>query len=939
MAVASAVWLVFLLFSPMWLPAPKHGADPPVISDAPFFLLTFATGVFLAVKLQHSAAARARLWVAVAWLAALLLYCVGTTFAANLTADSGWRISLLIPTLGALVGFLTSWALVQVLLPNLQRTVISVEPIALLGFFSLFFLPVYALTPLQPELPATEALTVGSADAYLQGLMGRIYLLIKSAILWVPLGLISVVAGFGALAALWSLAGAVIFFLLVLPFLLELNLRELLEVPFALVGIQAGLWLGTRLVMDRPEPPRVEAKAHSAPSPPPAAPPKAWSASNLIPDIRLQRLMLRLPFVLAAVGLAIWLLSDFPRWQLSLAIGLVAYFLVLLRFRHAWLLLVPALLPTLDLAPWTGRFFFDEFDLLMLVTLATAVLHGRHKAAAPFVPRSLALMLSLFALLSALALFRGLTSLPPLDFNAVDNYLSPLNSLRVGKGFLWGFVLLGLMRWTLPAGEETPRRLFTAGLLLGLVWVAMVGLRERWQFADLLDFSLPYRITATFSSMHTGGAHLPAYLALTVPFIWYWVTGARRLLPALAGGTLLLTLGAYLVISTVTRASVFVLAIELILILIFWLKGRGGRAAGGGLRAVSAVATMLIAASVLLAVGIGGDFFQHRLSQAEKDMGWRLQHWQHSLRMRDDGILNAAFGAGLGRFPEAYVFHNRDGDVPAMYSFAEEGSNTYLLLGSGQTLYLAQKVPVRAMRSYRLAFDLRSPSAETTLGTPICEKHLLDSHRCRWMSHKVPGGGGAWHRIEKVFDSGEIGEGDWPARRPVELSLYNPGKDITLALDNISLKDAGGTELLRNGDFHRGGDFWFFKTHDHLAWHIKNIWVSALFELGWAGMVLFTLVVITLLIRLGGRAWRLGDPASATVFTAITGFLLLGLFSSPFDAPRITVLFFAVAGFGLWCTSARNPTTRFSSVQREASIASRSNWIKTASGLPFDSGH
>ena len=43
---------------------------------------------------------------------------------------------------------------------------------------------------------------------------------------------------------------------------------------------------------------------------------------------------------------------------------------LLAYFPYAWLLVVPALLPIMDFAPWTGRFFFDEFDLLILTTVA-----------------------------------------------------------------------------------------------------------------------------------------------------------------------------------------------------------------------------------------------------------------------------------------------------------------------------------------------------------------------------------------------------------------------------------------------------------------------------------------------------------------------------------------------------------------------------------------
>ena len=38
--------------------------------------------------------------------------------------------------------------------------------------------------------------------------------------------------------------------------------------------------------------------------------------------------------------------------------------------------IIPAALPVLDLAPWSGRFYLDEFDLLILVSLSNRVRAG-----------------------------------------------------------------------------------------------------------------------------------------------------------------------------------------------------------------------------------------------------------------------------------------------------------------------------------------------------------------------------------------------------------------------------------------------------------------------------------------------------------------------------------------------------------------------------------
>lgn len=68
---------------------------------------------------------------------------------------------------------------------------------------------------------------------------------------------------------------------------------------------------------------------------------------------------------LALLASAVWLV-DFPVARLPLGLGLLAA-AALVAWRPAWLLtLAAAALPVLDLAPWSGRWLWDEFDMLLL---------------------------------------------------------------------------------------------------------------------------------------------------------------------------------------------------------------------------------------------------------------------------------------------------------------------------------------------------------------------------------------------------------------------------------------------------------------------------------------------------------------------------------------------------------------------------------------------
>ncbi|MEE4661864.1 MAG: O-antigen ligase family protein, partial [Halieaceae bacterium] len=577
-------------------------------------------------------------------------------------------------------------------------------------------------------------------------------------------------------------------------------------------------------------------------------------------------------------------------------------------FRQAWLVVLPAVLPVLDLAPWTGRFFFDESDLFLLVSCGVALLLAPHPQAGRYLSRRTLVLGGFFAATTLLALLVGLLPLSPLDANSFSSYFSHYNALRVAKGFAWGLGFFLLLRWTVPAKAELPARLFTTGILLGLLGVILIGLWERSQYAGLLDFSVPYRITASFSSMHTGGSHLPAFLALAIPFIWLWVVRRRDVI-SLLGGLALFSGSVYLMMSTVTRAGILALVVQLLLLGLLWLRALQQRGRGGMASALALLVMIGGTGSVLL-LGSQSSFLQQRLSTVEQDAQTRLDHWSLAYRMMDEGPATSLFGMGLGTFPETFLFKNPSAQVPGNFRYASEGDNTYLALGAGETLYLAQRVAVEPNTRYRLSFEMRGEGKRLQLTIPLCEKHLLNSRDCVWKSYQAEGRKG-WQQVAADLNSGDIG-GTWLHTPPVELFLYNAEPGQVVEVDNLSLRAPDGSELLRNGDFSAGGDHWFFKTHEHLAWHIKNLWVSLLFEQGWAGLLAFNLFLLAVTIQLGRQAWA-GNAIPAATLTALIGFLTLGLFASPFDAPRLTSLFFAVTALGLHATpwlTARGPSPR-----------------------------
>ncbi len=113
----------------------------------------------------------------------------------------------------------------------------------------------------------------------------------------------------------------------------------------------------------------------------------------------------------------------------------------------AWLIAVPALLPIIAFAPWTGWITFEEFDLLVLavaaggyarLALARRDAQRKHSASGERGPGALAhLVLGAFTVSVVLAAARGVADAGGLHWGWYQGYHEPLNSLRLTKPFFW----------------------------------------------------------------------------------------------------------------------------------------------------------------------------------------------------------------------------------------------------------------------------------------------------------------------------------------------------------------------------------------------------------------------------------------------------------------------------------------------------------------------
>ena len=266
-----------------------------------------------------------------------------------------------------------------------------------------------------------------------------------------------------------------------------------------------------------------------------------------------------------------------------------------------------------------------------------------------------------------------------------------------------------------------------------------------------------------------------------------------------------------------------------------------------------------------------------------------MAHWKDALEILSH-VGNPVTGAGAGTFPAAFYWYSSAPARPASYSFAREGSNVFLRLGGGESLYFEQVVPLEPGRTYRLLIDVRTSAKSAALTVPVCEKAMLYSFTCDWNTLKLSSGNGQWQRQEIRIQTDRFGPPGSVFERPVKLSMFNQNSKTLIDVDNVTLLDDGMDNFVRNGDFSKGMQGWFFSTDSHLAWHAKNLFIHVLFEQGWLGLGAFAMTLMVAGLSLLRRASH--DALALTLFVSLAAFLVVGLVDSLIDEPRLDFLFF-----------------------------------------------
>ncbi|AUB80800.1 VanZ family protein [Candidatus Thiodictyon syntrophicum] len=605
-----------------------------------------------------------------------------------------------------------------------------------------------------------------------------------------------------------------------------------------------------------------------------APPPLVWPAPKKL------GMALAVPAGLAlSAGIA-----AFPVAWPILAALLLLYALLLWSYPLAWLLMVPALLPTLDLSPITGRLPLDAFDLVVLTTLLLGYLRvlGVHRRLWP--NRLYPVALGLLWLSWGIAMARGLWPLWGADWPPADGSHSPVEAWMVGKGMLWALLLVPLLRRMPPRRLGQARDFVMSGVLLGLTVVALAVLWERHVHVGIADFANEFRVTGTFASMHTGGAYIEAFLAFAFPFLVVGVLTARRWWPRVTG-VLLAFLVAYAMMVTFSRGGWAGLGVGLLVVVLGLLRGRTGR----GTWIAAAVLVAAVAAATLPV--LTGGFAKERLAGSGNDLRIRLAHWERALTLMTPGVGSVLVGEGFGQYPQAFLMLAAPARPPGTFAILREGGNPYLRLGAGETVFLDQQVGIEPGKRYRLTIRVRQAGEVKPFAVPLCEKALLYSFQCQSVVLTPQAVGSGWVDLSADFDSGRLGAGGhWP-HPSVKLALPNAGG--TVDLDNVSLRAADGRELIANGDFSQGARRWLFVSDQDLAWHIHELWVELYFAQG----VLGILALLLLLAAAGLALWRVLRTADSPGFdlalglaAGLAGLLTVGLLGSVLDTARLAML-------------------------------------------------
>ncbi len=611
-----------------------------------------------------------------------------------------------------------------------------------------------------------------------------------------------------------------------------------------------------------------------------------------------------------------------PLVPAAAVLGVLGWAAICLVVPKLWWTAVPALLPVLDASPWTGVLVYDEFDLLLLATAGAGWLRLAATAPSPGACRSsrgdpaIRVALALIGASTGVALVRGVVDAGGARFGLFQGYTDALNSVRVAKSLLYLLLVAPLVRHDLASDARGTLARLCTGVWIGMTLVAASVVSERLAFPGLIDFSQPYRTTATFWEMHVGGAAIDAYAALGAPFVAWAVWSARSAAGRLGAGLLALAWG-YVCLTTFSRGVWLAVVLSLALLAVVLSVSRLQRRlrwqrAGDALLLVALLAEIGVVAAT-------GSFMGERLTASDRDLSSRLGHWRNGLallRTPADWIVGIGAGRLPARYAEATPHDEFSGSLRAVSAAAGAWPSFLRLAGPrrreslGGLFAATQRVTLRRHTRYMVDLAVRA-AVETELEVAVCEMRLLYFRRCQSRGVVVGAtSGDAWAHVQLPLLGPSLDPGRWFAPRSgvLALSVANAGGVVDVT-DIVLRADGDPAVLTRNARFADGLAGWFpLAQRNFVPWHIDNFVLETLIERGLSGLLTAaTLVGLALVasLRIG-----IGGPAERPfVGAAIVAVLLVGAVSSVQDAPRVAFQFWLLVLVAAHFRSAQLSTT------------------------------
>ncbi|MCA0240625.1 MAG: hypothetical protein LCI02_07160 [Proteobacteria bacterium] len=311
----------------------------------------------------------------------------------------------------------------------------------------------------------------------------------------------------------------------------------------------------------------------------------------------------------------------------------------------------------------------------------------------------------------------------------------------------------------------------------------------------------------------------------------------------------------------------------------------------------------LVLTAGVVAAFSGGDYMSGRFTTTGSDFGGRVQHWRQGLALLQTPA-QWLFGRGLGRFVDDFAFAVPSRETPGDYRLRDDGGNAHLTLvagrhelGWGEVQRLSQRVPVPVGPAV-VSADLRS-DGEAVVHFEVCLKHLLYDQGCLIGQARLPARPGQWQAVKLRLDGAPLDAGSAWAPRLAMFSVASETAGQRIDVDNLQLTASDGRNLLVNGGFSDDLARWFMTSdRHHMPWHIKNMAAHVLFDQGLVGLVLLATLVAAALWRVVAGAAH-SHALAPSVAGGLAGFLVVGMFDSLLDIPRVAFLFYFLVLLGL----------------------------------------